>query len=84
MRPISFMTIEKPDWFDITITLTLTGHPSVTVKANVLQTTRATVSAFRTRSVRALFLLDAECQCKCRLDGVCHGIYLPDEECQGI
>jgi len=30
-RPISFVTIERPDQFDITVTPTLTGRPSVTI-----------------------------------------------------
>jgi len=64
------------------------------VKANVVSTECAMASAFRTMSVRVLFLPDAECQGKCPPDDTCHGIYLPaaarhgiclpDEECQGI
>jgi len=74
------------------------------VKVNVVRTTyamasafwtiRAMVSAFRMRSVRALFLPDAEYQGKYPPDDACHGICipddarhcvsLPDEECQGI
>jgi len=51
-------------------------------------------STFRTRSIRALFLPDAEYQGKYPPDYACHGICipddarhgfcLPDEECQGI
>ena len=65
----------------------MSGHYSFrmpSVKANVVQTTQAMAPAFRTRSVRALFHTEAECQGKRRPDGVCHGICLPDEECQGI
>jgi len=29
----------------------------------------------------SMCLTDADCQGKCRLIGVCHGIYFPDEEC---
>jgi len=54
------------------------------VKANVVQTMCAMASAFGTRSVRALFLPDAECQGKCSPDDARYGICLPDEECQGI
>ena len=46
----------------------MSGHYTFwrqSVKANVLRTTRATASAFRTRSFRALFLPVAECQGKC-------------------
>jgi len=64
------------------------------VKANVLRTTRdmasafrmtcATASNFRTRSIRALFLSDVECQGKSYPDDTSHGICLLDEKCQGI
>jgi len=45
---------------------------------------RATASVFWTRSVRAIFLLDAECQGICSPDDACHGICLMDEKCHGI
>ena len=54
------------------------------VKANVVWTTQATASAFVVRSIRPLFLLDAERQGKCPLQEAHYGICLPDEECQGI
>ena len=53
------------------------------VKAYVLRTTCAVASGFWTRSVRAFFLPDAECQGICNPDDTFHGIYLPGEECQG-
>jgi len=74
------------------------------VKVNILRMIYATASAnwmihamacaFRTRSIRGLFLPDAECQGKsppddvyhsiCQLDNVRHGVCLLDEEFQGI
>ena len=65
----------------------VSGHYSFqtpSVKGNVIRTTQATTSAFRTRSVRALFLPDTECHGKCPLDDACHGICLPDKECLSI
>jgi len=52
--------------------------------ATAFRTTCATASAFRTRSVRALFLPDAECQGKCGPDDTRNGICPPDEECQAV
>ena len=63
------------------------------VTTNVIQTAYAIASAVRTSSIRALFLLDAKCQGKCRpdntshsiclLENACHGTYAPDNDCQG-
>ena len=62
--------------------------------ASALRITPAMASAFWTRSVRAFYLPDTECQGKCPTDyarcGIClpcdahHSICLPDEESQGI
>ena len=63
------------------------GHYSFrmqSVNANILRTTHATVYTFPTRSVRVLFLPDAECQRKYRLNNAYHVICLLDEESQGI
>jgi len=65
----------------------VSGHFSFrtqSVKAFVLRTTRATVSAFWTRSVRAFILLDTASQGICTPDDMCHGICLLDEKCHGI
>ena len=88
MRPERPDTLDALDVSDATsLTRTpLTMAPCVRTQLSgrLRSDATATAYAFRRRSVRAFFLLDAECEGKCPPDDACHGICLLDEECQDI